>query len=397
MKKVFTKKLTDIQIKNLQSILELANEHFDEEYDKSVDNILNSYNEIGFDKIRYSNKQLLLKIINKFISIFPEFKQHPCAIYLHGSYSRLSFELYSDIDITFFYDTKYEDIFLPLEELLNIILIKCFNLGDRVKVHSFMMHLIELSDPIVCDEYVFDFGKASTSYNFNEIDKDIYRTLCCKKDKKSFYKYIYDKLEFIPNEYCFNFEKIYDNNYISATIEELELPKENSKDVDKLELCTNNHIKLLKENLLYKINSKSFNIKEYKTYIKINPLHQLYKTLSIIKKFLNYNNIRFIGLSINILKESKLFEYIDKKICLKLKRVITHYLWCISKIRNLFKLENINFSTKNNIQLSDRELKKMYNDKYKDNYKDLLKIRKKMYDLEIEILKNIIRRMQCMI
>lgn len=397
MKKVFTKKLTNTQIKNLQSILELANEHFDYEYNKSVDKILNNYDELEFDNIRYSNKELLVKIINKFISIFPEFKQYPCSIYLHGSYSRLSFELYSDIDITLFYDSKYEDVFLPLEELLNNILIKCFNLGDRVKVHSFMMHLIELYDPIVCDEYVFDFGKFLTLYNFNEIDKDIYRTLYCAKDKDSFYKYINDKSEFIPNEYCFNFEKIYDNNYISPAIEEIELLKENNKDINKLNLHINNHIKLLKENLSYTLNGKGFNIKEYKTYIKINPLHQLYKTLSVVKKFLNYNNIRFIGLNVDILKENKLFEYLDKKICLKLKRVITHYLWCISKIRNLFKLENINFSTKNNVQLNDNELKKMYNNKYKDSYKRILKIRKKLYNLEIEVLKNIIRRTQCMI
>ncbi len=218
MKKVFNKKLTTIQIEKLKNILELANEHFDDEYDKSVNKVLNNYNELEFDNIRYSNKQLLLEIINKFISIFPEFKQYPCAIYLHGSYSRLSFELYSDIDITLFYDSKYEDIFLPLEELLNIVLIKCFNLGDRVKVHSFMMHLIELSDSINYHEYIFDFGTFSTSYNFNQIDKDIYRTLYCAKDKDSFYKYINDKTEFIPNEYCFNFEKIYDNNYISTTI-----------------------------------------------------------------------------------------------------------------------------------------------------------------------------------
>lgn len=397
MKGNFTKKLTSIQIKELKNILDLASKHFDEDYDKSVDRILNNYDETGFNKIRYSNKLLLIKIIKEFVLIFKEFRQYPCAIYLHGSYSRLSFELYSDIDITLFYDSKYKNIFLPLEELLNLVLIKCFNLGDRVKVHSFMMHLIELSAPVVCDEYIFDFGEFSILYNFNEADKDIYRTLYCAKDKDSFYRYIKDKIEFVPEEYCFNFEKIYDNKYMSTTMKEIESIKWRDEDINKLQPYINNHIKLLKENLSYKINNKNFCIKEYKTYIKINPLRQLYKTLSIIKKFLNYNNVMFMGLNIDILKENKLFKYFNKAICLELKSVIIHYLWCISKIRGLFKMAGINFSTKNTMCLSDKELKKMYHGEYRDKYESILEIRDKMYNLEIKILEDIVRRLECTI
>ena len=105
--------------------------------------------------------------------------------------------------------------------------------------------------------------------------------------------------------------------------------------------------------------------------LKVKNLGFIYKTLSLIRRYLFINEIPVNGLDF--------FEIFDKQEFIKLfsseelenvKTNIFRYLWQLSRLENLFISSNINFSSRNYDSFETEFVCQLYNNLYNEDQKN---------------------------
>ena len=126
--------------------------------------------------------------------------------------------------------------------------------------------------------------------------------------------------------------------------------------------------------------------------LKVKNLGFIYKTLSLIRRYLFMNEIPVNGLDF--------FEIFDKQEFIKLfsseelenvKTNIFRYLWQLSRLENLFISSNINFSSRNYDSFETEFVCQLYNNLYNE---DLICVQNEVTDNLHNSLKKVLTRIE---
>ena len=175
------------------------------------------------------------------------------------------------------------------------------------------------------------------------------------------------------NEWCYSYEQLitnckdYDINIALNSIDEDNVDRTNYINYNKL------LEELKKEMFEYSFDiNKTDIISDININLKVKNLKFIYKTLSLIRRYLFINEISVNGLNF--------FEIFDKQEFIKLfsynelenvKTNIFRYLWQLSRIENLFISSNINFSSRNYDSFDSELVCQLYNNLYAEDLIDV--------------------------
>ena len=98
--------------------------------------LLQSFDEELYYKMSYLQKDIIIKYIKRILDIFPQLKNIPISIFLHGSFSKGLNRRYSDIDLNFIYPEKYKSKLFPVEELIALMITEVLDLKSRDHIHN---------------------------------------------------------------------------------------------------------------------------------------------------------------------------------------------------------------------------------------------------------------------
>ncbi len=202
----------------------------------------------------------------------------------------------------------------------------------------------------------------------------MYKIKNSSRDYNDFLNYIRNNITTDKcNEWCYSYEQLitnckdYDINIALNSIDEDNVDRTNYINYNKL------LEELKKEMFEYSFDiNKTDIISDININLKVKNLKFIYKTLSLIRRYLFINEISVNGLNF--------FEIFDKQEFIKLfsynelenvKTNIFRYLWQLSRIENLFISSNINFSSRNYDSFDSELVCQLYNNLYAEDLIDV--------------------------
>lgn len=366
--------------------------------------LLNSKILLRYDKDKYielikKHKNIVLSLIKEVINFFPQLSNVPHVVFIHGSFAKTLNRINSDIDLNILYPNNFKNELLPIEEIISIILQKVVGYSGRDKIHTMMLYTYnDLNDSLVesTEECTISFpNKQIYKYycrpNYDEI---MYKIKNSSRDYNDFLNYIRNNITTGGcEEWCYSYEQLITNcdgyNIYDAL---------NSIDEDNVDITNYINYNKLIEKLKKKIDEYSFDINKADTIsdvnynLKVKNLGSIYKTLSLIRRYLFINGIPVNGLDF--------FEIFDNQEFIKLfsseeleivKTNIFRYLWQLSRLENLFISSNINFSSKNYDSFDTELVCQLYNDLYNE---DLICVQNESTDNLHKSLKKVLTRIE---
>ena len=222
----------------------------------------------------------------------------------------------------------------------------------------------------------------------------MYKIKNSSRDYNDFLNYIRsnintDKCE----EWCYSYEQLITNCEDYNIYDAL-----NSIDEDNIDRTYYINYNKLIGKLNKKMDEYSFDINNVDTIsdvnhnLKVKNLGFIYKTLSLIRRYLFINEIPVNGLDF--------FEIFDKQEFIKLfsseelenvKTNIFRYLWQLSRLENLFISSNINFSSRNYDSFETEFVCQLYNNLYNE---DLICVQNEATDNLHNSLKKVLTRIE---
>ena len=366
--------------------------------------LLNSKILLRYDKDKYielikKHKNIVLSLIKEVINFFPQLSNVPHVVFIHGSFAKTLNRINSDIDLNILYPNNFKNELLPIEEIISIILQKVVGYSGRDKIHTMMLYTYnDLNDSLVesTEECTISFpNKQIYKYycrpNYDEI---MYKIKNSSRDYNDFLNYIRNNITTGGcEEWCYSYEQLITNcdgyNIYDAL---------NSIDEDNVDITNYINYNKLIEKLKKKIDEYSFDINKADTIsdvnynLKVKNLGSIYKTLSLIRRYLFINGIPVNGLDF--------FEIFDNQEFIKLfsseeleivKTNIFRYLWQLSRLENLFISSNINFSSRNYDSFDTELVCQLYNDLYNE---DLICVQNESTDNLHKSLKKVLTRIE---
>ena len=366
--------------------------------------LLNSKILLRYDKDKYielikKHKNIVLSLIKEVINFFPQLSNVPHIVFIHGSFAKTLNRINSDIDLNILYPNNFKSELLPIEEIISIILQKVVGYSGRDKIHTMMLYTYnDLNDSLVesTEECTISFpNKQIYKYycrpNYDEI---MYKIKNSSRDYNDFLNYIRNNITTGGcEEWCYSYEQLITNcdgyNIYDAL---------NSIDEDNVDITNYINYNKLIEKLKKKIDEYSFDINKADTIsdvnynLKVKNLGFIYKTLSLIRRYLFINGIPVNGLDF--------FEIFDNQEFIKLfsseeleivKTNIFRYLWQLSRLENLFISSNINFSSRNYDSFDTELVCQLYNDLYNE---DLICVQNESTDNFHKSLKKVLTRIE---
>lgn len=373
-------------------------------YNSQNDLLLKKYNENLYINFMQSYKKFVIKIIYDVLDIFPKLKKVPHMVFLHGSFSKSTNRFFSDIDISILYPNIYKNKLLSIEELISIAIMKILHLKNRDRVHTIMLYLPmkmnrnRLYDTKNC--YIIFYNQQMLKYNcrlnFNEL---MYKIIHSPRSFSSFKHYINKNTSsLLCYEWTYSFEVLY-NNYFTKSIHKMIMS--NDKKV-LLQDKNGTDFKIIVENIIDEIQEE--NIKTLKNKIKISDLnkklkvenlHFIYQSLSILRRLLIYSRLEIKNLTLDLFElcdNDYLIKKLGKDNIEKYKSSILQYLWFLSRIEKLCIKFNYNFSSRSVNEINKFDLINQYEELFNSNIeKDIDKYTINLHKNIINCLKNIIR------
>lgn len=366
--------------------------------------LLNSKILLSYDKDKYielikKHKNIILSLIKEVISFFPQLSNVPHVVFIHGSFAKNLNRMNSDIDLNILYPNNFKREILPIEEMISIILHKVVGYSGRDKIHTMMLYTYnELNDNLVesTEECTISFpNKQIYKYycrpNYDEI---MYKIKNSSRDYNDFLNYITNNITTDKcNEWCYSYEQLitncegYNINAALNSIDEDNVDKTNYINYNKLI----EELKKKMDGYSFDIN-KAYTISDINNNLKTKNLGFVYKTLSLIRRYLFINEIPVNGLNF--------FEIFDKQEFAKLfsqeelenvKTNIFRYLWQLSRLENLFISSNINFSSRNYDSFDSKLVYQLYNNLYTE---DLIDVQNESTDNLHKSLKKVLTRIK---
>ena len=265
--------------------------------------LLNSKILLRYDKDKYielikKHKNIVLSLIKEVINFFPQLSNVPHIVFIHGSFAKTLNRINSDIDLNILYPNNFKSELLPIEEIISIILQKVVGYSGRDKIHTMMLYTYnDLNDSLVesTEECTISFpNKQIYKYycrpNYDEI---MYKIKNSSRDYNDFLNYIRNNITTGGcEEWCYSYEQLITNcdgyNIYDAL---------NSIDEDNVDITNYINYNKLIEKLKKKIDEYSFDINKADTIsdvnynLKVKNLGFIYKTLSLIRRYLFINGI----------------------------------------------------------------------------------------------------------
>ena len=366
--------------------------------------MLNSKVLLSYDKDKYielikKHKNNVLSLIKEVINFFPQLSNVPHIVFIHGSFAKTLNRINSDIDLNILYPNNFKSEILPIEEIISIILQKVVGYSGRDKIHTMMLYTYnDLNYSLVesTEECTISFpNKQIYKYycrpNYDEI---MYKIKNSSRDYNDFLNYIRNNINTDKcEEWCYSYEQLITNCEDYNIYDAL-----NSIDEDNIDRTYYINYNKLIGKLNKKMDEYSFDINNVDTIsdvnhnLKVKNLGFIYKTLSLIRRYLFINEIPVNGLDF--------FEIFDKQEFIKLfsseelenvKTNIFRYLWQLSRLENLFISSNINFSSRNYDSFETEFVCQLYNNLYNE---DLICVQNEATDNLHNSLKKVLTRIE---
>lgn len=366
--------------------------------------LLNSKILLSYDKDKYielikKHKNIVLSLIKEVINFFPQLSNVPHIVFIHGSFAKTLNRINSDIDLNILYPNNFKSEILPIEEIISIILQKVVGYSGRDKIHTMMLYTYnDLNYSLVesTEECTISFpNKQIYKYycrpNYDEI---MYKIKNSSRDYNDFLNYIRNNINTDKcEEWCYSYEQLITNCEDYNIYDAL-----NSIDEDNIDRTYYINYNKLIGKLNKKMDEYSFDINNVDTIsdvnhnLKVKNLGFIYKTLSLIRRYLFINEIPVNGLDF--------FEIFDKQEFIKLfsseelenvKTNIFRYLLQLSRLENLFISSNINFSSRNYDSFETEFVCQLYNNLYNE---DLICVQNEATDNLHNSLKKVLTRIE---
>ena len=366
--------------------------------------MLNSKVLLSYDKDKYielikKHKNNVLSLIKEVINFFPQLSNVPHIVFIHGSFAKTLNRINSDIDLNILYPNNFKSEILPIEEIISIILQKVVGYSGRDKIHTMMLYTYnDLNYSLVesTEECTISFpNKQIYKYycrpNYDEI---MYKIKNSSRDYNDFLNYIRNNITTGKcEEWCYSYEQLITNCEDYNIYDAL-----NSIDEDNIDRTYYINYNKLIGKLNKKMDEYSFDINNVDTIsdvnhnLKVKNLGFIYKTLSLIRRYLFINEISVNGLDF--------FEIFDKQEFIKLfsskeleivKTNIFRYLWQLSRLESLFISRNINFSSRNYDSFETEFVCQLYNNLYNE---DLICVQNESTDNLHKSLKKVLTRIE---
>ena len=305
--------------------------------------------------IMFNHREIIKNIIYEVINEFNELKNIKCCIILNGSFARGSNTLYSDLDLNYFYENKYLDKMINVENKVNYILQKILKFKGKDRIHSIVVYLPLISNKqynfIFTNRYPIYFNDQIIYINCREnAQKLMYETYNSTRNINDLICYLNEndnKLNL--NEWANCFELIYDNN-LNGEYKEKRIIFKSSENIlahiKKIIKSIDNDNNYLKENL------KIVSIKDLKLYYKMLVFHNFYDFLAIY--FRLYSKLD----SINI----RNLEDENIGISKEIYNDFYYHLNLIQKLQYLLNLKNLDLSFHSTKSISLNEINKNNNE-----------------------------------
>lgn len=301
--------------------------------------LLQSFDEELYYKMSYLQKDIIIKYIKRILDIFPQLKNIPISIFLHGSFSKGLNRRYSDIDLNFIYPEKYKSKLFPVEELIALMITEVLGLKSRDHIHNMMIYGVKEDNLKKYSNYIILFKDGGElKYTVRDTKQHlINRIYISKRNIDSFLSYIKVNLNknFI-NEWCYSILPIkkYDDYNILEKFNKL---RKNNSILNK-EYYKQMAIKELK--ILNESVDVSFSNNEY--YVRYLNI--------LLKKHYKDIVIRFLVIYNEIYLECSNIDYLQLVPFLKkdnnINNFITHYIWLIMRIEEVCHVYDLDFSYK---------------------------------------------------
>lgn len=340
-----------------------------------------NYNKEEFKKIMYEHRTLIKEIIYNLAQEFELLKKINCCIILNGSLARATNILYSDIDLNFFYDNKYFDEMIKIENMFIYILIKLLKYRGKDRIHSMVVYM-----PLIRhNEYNFINNNKYPVYLEDETiyykcrenaQQLMYETYNSTRDINDYINYLNENdNEKSINEWANCFELVYDNNLYKEYLEKRIIYKstENIKDLcNKLIEKIDNDKKYINED------SKKVRIKDLRYFYKLCVLPNIYNFMAFYIR---------IYKDINVLNFYEYEEKIDTIPTIFYDKFY-EYLNLLERLDYIVDKKHIDLSFHSSKVLLASNLKLSFYNEFgvKDIIKELNKSKKEIYSLTKKLL-----------
>lgn len=337
---------------------------YEKKYNSKLDILKNKYDNIllCFDKnkmkeIMYEYKNLIKKMIYEIINEFEEFKEIKCAIMLNGSYARSTNLLYSDIDLNYFYDNKYFNKMIIVEDRVNYILEKILKFRGKDRIHSMTVYL-----PLVRDDYYEFFDTNLYPIKFSN---DIIYSSCRENSKELMYqtynstRNIDDIISYlnkndnenILKEWTNTIELVYDNGLFEEFFKKRKIFKDNKN----INAHITNLINSIKNDDYYcNSNRKTVAIKDLKFFYKMSVLNNVYTMLSIYFRL----NKNFDSINLKDFEEKNIGLDTD------FYTAFYYHLYLIQRLQKMLDIMGYDLSFHSTKRIKLSYLNEIYKDKF---------------------------------